>query len=104
METQELLTSRQFEAQQMQHRIDELVQRLADRNASIDAQKEVGCCVHHTLWAGCLAYLAAVSRDRLSPYRRLLFGFSEHAISKSPLAYQLQQLSRTDMLLLYTQQ
>lgn len=41
MDANELLTSRGFEAQQMQRRLEELAHRLSDKNAALDAQKEV---------------------------------------------------------------
>lgn len=42
MDTNELLTSRGFEAQQMQRRLEELAHRLSDKSAAADAYKEVG--------------------------------------------------------------
>jgi hypothetical protein len=41
MDAQELVSSRGFEVQQMQRRLEELAHRLTEKNSSLDTQKEV---------------------------------------------------------------
>jgi hypothetical protein len=71
MDAQELVSSRGFEVQQMQRRLEELAHRLTEKNSSLDAQKEVCmqadggfscwlCCCSCVLllWLGSVVYSA----------------------------------------------
>lgn len=69
LDAKELLTSQSFEAQQMQRRLEEMVQRLSDRNAALDAHKEVG----HYFSASRVEYSAM-----WSPFRSTVVGSCIH--------------------------
>lgn len=53
MDAQEVVSSRGFEVQQMQRRLEELAHRLAEKNSSLDAHKEVRVLAVVRCWSCC---------------------------------------------------